>query len=108
MINIKNIYDELGWEKAEGYPVGTRMKILRDEDGAKTILLKLPHGFHIEAHTHLFSEQHLVLEGKYESEGKVYNSGTYRFIPAHKNHGPFTSNSGAVVLIIWDQLESSK
>ena len=31
MIHIKNIYDELGWEKAEGYPVGTRIKTLRDE-----------------------------------------------------------------------------
>jgi len=105
MIHIKNIYDELGWEKAEGYPEGTKIKTLRDEDGAKTILLKLPKGFHMVAHTHIYNEQHLVLEGEYESEGKVYPSGTYRLIHAHKNHGPFTSKAGATILIIWDPVK---
>lgn len=105
MIHIKNIYDEFGWKKAEGYPVGTRIKTLREENGGKTILLKMPKGFHMEAHTHVYNEQHLVLEGQYESEGDVFSSGTYRFIPAHKNHGPFTSQSGAIVLVIWDPVK---
>ena len=105
MINVKNIYDELGWEVASGYQVGTRIKTLRDEEELKTVLLKLPKGFHMESHTHIYNEQHIVLEGEYESEGIVYKSGTYRFIPAHKNHGPFTSKSGAVMLVIWEEIK---
>ncbi len=27
MVTIKNIYDELGWEPADGYPKGTRIKL---------------------------------------------------------------------------------
>ena len=103
-----NMYDELGWEKAEGYPVGTRIKTLQDKGGEKTIMLKLPQGFHMESHTHISNEQHFVLEGKYESEGTVYSAGTFRFIPAHKNHGPFTSETGAIILIIWNPVDSSK
>ena len=54
MKHVTNIYDELGWEKASGYPVGTRIKIFRDENGSKTILLKLPAGFQMDSHTHTF------------------------------------------------------
>jgi anti-sigma factor ChrR (cupin superfamily) len=102
MKHVTNIYDELGWNNAKGYPVGTRIKTLRDENDAKTILLKLPIGFHLDSHTHIYNEQHIVLEGEYESEGKIFSSGTYRFISAHKDHGPFTSKTGAVILVIWD------
>jgi len=105
MTHIRDIYDEFGWEEAEGYPVGTRMKKLRDENGAQTILLKLPKGFHLEGHTHMYNEQHLVLDGEYESEGEVYSSGTYRLIHAEKDHGPFTSKGGAIVLVIWDPIK---
>ncbi|RPI66415.1 MAG: hypothetical protein EHM47_16705 [Ignavibacteriales bacterium] len=105
MIQTKNIYEQNGWGIAEEYPVGTEIKILRDQDGAKTILLKLPKDFRIESHTHVYIEQHFVLEGEYESEGKIYSSGTYRFIPAHKDHGPFTSKTGALVLVIWDPIK---
>ena len=102
MKHVTNIYDELGWEKASGYPVGTRIKILRDENGSKTILLKLPAGFQMDSHTHIYNEQHVVIKGEYESEGKVFPSGTYRAIAAHKDHGPFRSKGGAVILLIWD------
>ena len=105
MIHITNIYEELGWKQAVGYPVGTRIKILRDENGVKTVLLKLPKGFHMESHTHIYNEQHLVLEGEYDSEGVKFTSGTYRFIPAHNDHGAFTSKSGAIVLVIWDHIK---
>ena len=102
MKHITNIYDELGWEKAAGYPIGTMIKVLRDEDGAKTILLKLQAGFQMDSHTHIYNEQHVVLRGAYENEGKLFPTGTYRSIPAHKDHGPFISKSGAIILVIWD------
>jgi hypothetical protein len=72
MIHVKNVFDSKGWEKAEGYPDNTKIKTLRDENGTKTILLKLPKNFHMVAHTHIFNEQHMVLRGEYKSEGKVY------------------------------------
>ena len=52
--------------------------------------------------SHLTTEQHFVLDGEYESEGKLYGSGSYRLIPAHVDHGPFVSKNGALVLVIWD------
>jgi anti-sigma factor ChrR (cupin superfamily) len=105
MPHIRNIYDELGWEEAEGYPEGTKIKKLRDENGAKTVLLSLPKGFHLESHTHMYNEQHLVLDGEYASEGEVFPSGTYRIIYAGQDHGPFISKTGAIVLVIWDPVK---
>ena len=104
MKNILYIYDKLGWKQAKGYPKGTRIKTLRDEGNAKTILLKLPKGFHMDSHCHVTTEQHLVISGKYESEGEVYSSGNYRLIPVCVDHGPFESKTGAVILVIWDPL----
>jgi len=56
----------------------------------------------MEGHSHTTVEQHFVLQGEYESEGRVYKAGTYRLIPKHKTHGPFKSSKGAVILVIWD------
>lgn len=102
MKKIINIYDQLHWDEANGYPKGTRIKVLRDENGAKTILLKLPKEFHIESHSHVTAEQHFILEGEYESEGQVYGAGSYKLIHAHADHGPFTSKNGALVLVVYD------
>ena len=105
MKHVIDIYGELGWDKATGYPMGTRIKILRDENGAKTILLKLPAGFQMNSHTHIYNEQHVVLQGQYESEGNIFPAGTYRSIPAHQDHGPFKSKAGAIILVIWDPIK---
>ena len=107
MKNVINIYDELHWEEANGYPKGTRVKTIRDDGSAKTILLKLPKGFFIDPHSHVTTEQHFVIEGEYESEGKVYSSGAYQLIPAHLDHGPFKSKNGALVLVVWDPYTKS-
>lgn len=104
MIKILDIYDKLGWKQAKGYPRGTRIKTLRDEGNAKTILLKLPKGFHMDSHSHVTTEQHFVIEGGYESEGRFYQPGTYQLIPAGVDHGPFESKNGAVILVVWDPL----
>ena len=94
---------ELDWEAAKDYQTGTERKVLRqgDKGEPRTVLLKLPPGFEMTAHSHLYTEHHYVLEGRYESQGTEFPAGTYRVIPRHKNHGPFTSATGAVVLIIW-------
>ena len=102
MKNLINLFDELNWEVADNYPVGTLKKILRDENNVMTILLKLPKGFNMEPHSHVTTEQHFVLKGAYTSEGVTYQEGSYQIFHAHEFHGPFKSKNGALVLVIWD------
>jgi anti-sigma factor ChrR (cupin superfamily) len=97
--------NQMVWEDAASDPTGTKTKVLREEGETRAILLKLPAGFRMNAHTHIYGEQHFVLEGKYETGGKEYGPGTYQYIPAHTNHGPYISQTGAVVLVIWEGLE---
>ena len=97
-----SLHDEEGWQSASEYPERTRMKVLRDDNGAKTVLLSLPEKFSMPAHSHITGEQHIVLKGAYTSDGKRYEEGTYRFIDAHEDHGPFESDEGALILVIWD------
>jgi len=92
---------EIAWQDADAYPRGTRMKILRDDGDARTILLELPPGFHLAAHSHTTGEQHYVLEGEYQSGTENCGPGTYRYIPPHTKHGDFSSREGAVVLVVW-------
>ena len=98
-------YQEMQWEEARGYPPGTLMKVLRrDEKGkAITIILKLGEGFEMEGHSHVGTEQHFVFEGEYEGEDRIYQEGSYRLIPERASHGPFRSEKGAVILVLWDE-----
>jgi hypothetical protein len=102
-------YEKMKWTDAPGYLEGTKIKILREGGSGegKTFLRKLKRGFKMEGHSHTTVEQHFVLQGEYESEGKVYKAGTYRLIPQHKTHGPFKSSKGAVILVIWDPVEKA-
>ncbi|MGD2151668.1 MAG: cupin domain-containing protein [Gemmatimonadales bacterium] len=93
--------NELAWKETSSYPKGTLIKVLRDEGEARSVLLKLPAGFRMEAHSHTCCEQHFVLEGGYETGGVEHGPGTYQCIPAHTDHGPFASRGGAVILVIW-------
>jgi anti-sigma factor ChrR (cupin superfamily) len=94
--------NEMEWVPAANYPQGTLIKILRDFGGKKTVLLKMPAGFKVEKHSHNSIEQHYVIEGEYKIEDSVYGQGTYQLLPAGYEHGPFTSEEGATLLIIWD------
>lgn len=100
-------YEKMKWTDAPGYPEGSKIKILREggPGEGKSFLRKIKRGFKMEGHSHTTVEQHIVLEGEYESEGKVYQAGTYRLIPKHQTHGPFKSSKGAVILVIWDLVE---
>jgi len=98
---IRN-YTEMDWEDVAGYPDGTKIKVLREHDGKKTFVLQLPAGFHMEEHSHVCNEQHLVMKGNYTVGDMMYEEGAYCFIPSHTNHGPFRSEDGAEILVIWD------
>jgi len=96
-------HQEMPWEEAPGYSSGALMKVLRrDEKGQPlTVLLKLGEGFEMEGHSHIEIEQHFVLEGEYQSGGRIYQAGSYRLIPSETSHGPFRSEKGAVILVAW-------
>ena len=96
--------DEIGWQQATNYPEGAQMKVLREGDGShgRTILLKLPAGWQMPSHSHRSVEQHYVLEGEYKSQGRVFGPGSYQLITKETDHGPFSSEAGAVLLVIWD------
>ncbi len=51
-----NLYDDLAWEDAVDYFNGTKGKVLREENGAKAVLLKLPKDFHMQLHSHVVAE----------------------------------------------------
>ncbi len=105
MKNLKNLFDQMNWEKADNYPEGTFKKTLRDENGAKTILLRLPAGFSMEKHSHITVEQNLVLKGSFTYNDITYHEGSYQLFTAHENHGPYYSKEGALVLVVWDPYE---
>lgn len=95
--------EQMHWEPAVGYPEGVEQKVLSTGEGVvpKTLLLRLPPGFRMENHSHRYVEQHFVLDGQYESGGHKHLRGTFRVIPSESQHGPFTSETGAVVLVSW-------
>lgn len=95
--------NEMEWEPSDSYPRGTMVKVLRDEGDVRSLLMKLPPGFHLDPHTHTTSEQHFILEGGYKTTGWEFGPGTYHFLPAGHLHGPYTSENGAVVLVIWEK-----
>ncbi|MBN2610155.1 MAG: cupin domain-containing protein [Bacteroidales bacterium] len=103
-----NLFKNSDWQDALEYPNGTKKRVLRDENGAKTILLKLPEGFYMAPHAHVTAEQHILMQGEYISEGKKYHAGTYQKFEAHENHGPFESKHGALVLVVWDPYQPNK
>ncbi|MEA1875059.1 MAG: cupin domain-containing protein [Bacteroidota bacterium] len=105
MKNLMNLFDDLNWEDATNYSRGTKRKVLRDENGPMTILLKLPKGFYMEPHSHIVTEQNLVLEGEYISNGKVFSKGSYQIFSPHDDHGPFESKEGALILVVWDPIK---
>lgn len=108
MKNPANLYDYSDWEDADGYSDGTKIKVLRaDDKNGRTVLLKLPKGFYLGAHTHVTTEQHFVIEGEYHSAGENYPAGTYQIFAPGVEHGPFESKNGALVLVVWDPFPKS-
>jgi anti-sigma factor ChrR (cupin superfamily) len=93
---------KMEWQDAGGgYPAGTKMKLLHDDDDGRTAIIQLPEGFVMQAHSHIKNEQHYVLKGQYEIGKTVYSQGTYQFIHPSITHGPFTSQTGAEILVVW-------
>jgi len=99
--------NDLKWQAAEGYSSGAEEKVLSvgGSVAPRTILLKIPPGWSMKAHSHVFTELHYVLEGSYESQGKTFKAGTYSIIPKEVKHGDFATKTGAIILITWCTLK---
>jgi len=95
--------NSIEWEDALGYPPGAKEKVLNvgSEMAPRSILLKIPPGWSMDSHSHTHTELHYVLEGEYESLGETYSSGAFRIIPKEVDHGPFTTKTGATIMVVW-------
>lgn len=95
---------DMEWQDLNDFPGNAKAKLLREEGkaGAKTMLVRLAVGSEVAEHAHTAAIQHFVVEGEYESGGKTYRAGTYRFIPAHETSAPITTRGGCTILMIYD------
>ena len=95
--------NDLHWQPAEGYGSGAEEKVLNEGEGIvpRTILLKIPPGWSMDAHSHLNTELHYILEGQYESQGRKFSAGTFCVIPKEVRHGSYSTKIGATILITW-------
>jgi anti-sigma factor ChrR (cupin superfamily) len=93
----------VAWERADTYPLGSERKVLhRDSDGQpRAVILKLPAGFEMDQHSHVMTEHHYVLDGEVDAGGERLVRGSYQLIPTRSVHGPFRSERGAEILVIW-------
>jgi hypothetical protein len=95
---------EMAWEPSPLFPGYAEVKILRSEaeGGARTLLVRLPPGGKIVPHSHLAAVQHYVLDGEYETEGKIFRAGAYRLLPKDADVGTIYTQKGAMILMIYD------
>ncbi|MFH2001114.1 MAG: cupin domain-containing protein [Planctomycetota bacterium] len=95
--------NDMKWQASESYPAGAEQKVLSIGGTIvpRTILLKIPSGWSMDVHSHIHTELHYVLEGEYESKHETFRAGTFRVIPKAVEHGPFTSKTGAIILVSW-------
>ena len=98
---------DLAAERSALFPGDAEVATLRSdpESGATTLLVRLPAGGRIEARAQQGPVQHFVLSGEYESEGRLFKAGTYRFLPGTRA-APISSEAGAVILAIYDATPS--
>ncbi len=94
----------MGWGELRDFPGPADVKMLREEphSGAKTMLVRIPPDGQIIPHCHRGVVQHYVLEGQYETEGKLFGAGSYRLMPEHYDVAPITTKHGVTILMIFD------
>jgi hypothetical protein len=97
---------EIPWKPFTEFPGDAEVKTLRDEGPGKprTLLIRLPANGKVESHSHVVNVQHYLLEGEYESEGKLWRAGTYRLLPGHADVADITTENGVTILMIYDPL----
>ena len=104
-METKTVYvPDMNWEATTAFPGEAEVKVLRGAaaGNASTMLVRLNPGGRAVPHSHIAIVQHYILEGEYESEGKVYRAGTYRLFPGHCDVAEITTENGVSILMIYD------
>jgi mannose-6-phosphate isomerase-like protein (cupin superfamily) len=96
--------EKMPWKPFEHpkLPKGTLVKLLRTEDdtGGATLLFKVDKGFHEDKHKHPSDCDWMILEGKMiDKQGNENKRGTYVFVPAGVEHGPYSAPEGAILFL---------
>ena len=104
-METKTVYvPEMNWEASTDFPGDAEVITLRAEPArkARTVLVRLHPGGRAAPHCHIATVQHYVLEGEYESEGKIYGAGTYRLLPGDADVAEMTTQNGVTILMIYE------
>lgn len=84
--------------------VDSRILSLDIEDGACSLLVRYPPGWHFEAGGALCAdEEFLVLTGTLSLGGRIYGGYSYAHLPAGYERGPMTCAAGAVILTFFSR-----
>ncbi len=78
---------------------GVELKLLRQDGGQRSYLLRMAAGSRIPPHEHALDEEALVLEGDVTINEVLCRSGDYHFAPRGKPHGWLTSEAGCVLFL---------
>lgn len=78
---------------------GVDLKLLREEGGMRSFLLRMAPGACIPPHEHPLDEESLVLEGEVTVNGVLCRRGDYHFAPSGKPHDGVTSDTGCLMFI---------
>jgi hypothetical protein len=98
---LTTFFEDADWQEAPGYPEGTKMKVLYDENGVKTFLLKAGKDITIDVHSHSYAEQHFSLQGEHSFGGQMFTGKTFRSFKPDEIHGQFEIKEGSILLVFW-------
>jgi anti-sigma factor ChrR (cupin superfamily) len=101
MTELRVDSNQMEWREAQGYTPGAYEKVLSEgnPDYPRVYLLKIPPGWKTFGHYHDFKEIHYILEGELECRGEIFPEGSFRILPPGLRHGPFSSETGALVMV---------
>ena len=92
-------HHDLPWVSSPAKGVDRRMlDRLGDEVAKATSVVRYQPGAKVQAHTHEFGEELLILDGKFSDETGHYAAGTYIMNPPGSYHAPF-SESGCTLFV---------
>lgn len=100
LFSLANLSRELDWQPFhEGIDI---YPIYKSHEGCSAALLRYAPGAHVPAHIHTGYEHILVLTGGQQDEHGHYPQGTLMVSPPGTHHS-VTSESGCIVLAIWEK-----
>lgn len=78
---------------------GVELKLLRQDGGQRSYLLRMAAGARIPPHEHALDEESLVLEGEVTINGVLCRAGDYHFAPRGKPHARLSTDRGCLLFV---------